>query len=54
MYNARPVLGPNPIMTVTPALVGHADLLIVNMKGVWETIRRLGIIEGIRVTDYHA
>ncbi|KAA0884382.1 ribokinase [Corynebacterium amycolatum] len=54
MYSARLVLNLNPVVTVTPALIDHADPLIVNMKGAWETIRRLDIAEGIRATDYRA
>lgn len=54
MYNKRLVLNLNPVTIATPALIDHADPLIVNMKGAWETIRRLDIAEGIRATDHRA
>lgn len=52
MYNARLVLNLNPVSTVTPALIDHANPLIVNKKGMWETLRRLDISEGILASDF--
>lgn len=54
MHNARLVLNLSPVTVATPALIDHADPLIVNMKGAWETLRRLDIAEGILATDYRA
>lgn len=50
--NARLVLNLDPVITVTLTLIDHAGPLVVSVKGVWETIRRLDIVEGTRATDY--
>nr|WP_120492339.1 PfkB family carbohydrate kinase [Corynebacterium lactis] len=54
MHNVRLVLNLNPVTVATPALIDNANPLIVNMKGAWETLRRLDISEGILATDYKA
>lgn len=51
LHNVRFVLNLNPVSVATPTLIDNANPLIVNMKGAWETIRKLGISEGILASD---
>lgn len=54
MHRVRLVLNLSPVTVATPTLIDNADPLIVNMKGAWETLRRLDISEGILASDYRS